>query len=128
MSKIIVKQTELAEFFGVNRVTIREWQIKGMPYRKAKGKGHSGEYVSPLCLNWRVGDVWNTKYRWDLNSIEKILAAWIGGHMIGRDRFELDAESEKHFESMIDHIKREMGASESEVFMAIGKVKQILNV
>ncbi len=45
--------SEIAQFFEVNRTTVREWQKRGMPCTTPKRHGQSAAYDIALVAYWR---------------------------------------------------------------------------
>lgn len=59
-----VSQSAIAEFFGVDRTTVRAWQKKGLPHIN-NGKGKSLTFVGPLAVRWRIGQKAGLEYKID---------------------------------------------------------------
>ena len=52
---IFVTQTKLAALLGVDRGTVRDFQLRGMPH-EAGQRGRPARYCVPVCVHWVAGD------------------------------------------------------------------------
>jgi len=51
---LISGQQSIADFFGVSRETIDNWQKDGLPVAVRGGPGMASKYDSAKCLAWRI--------------------------------------------------------------------------
>jgi len=72
-------QTEMAEWFGVDRTTVTQYQRDGMPFIRG-GRGKANLYDAFVCLLWRMGrDQAKKKGLSRLPALTYILSAWLCG-------------------------------------------------
>ena len=79
MDFLNLSQAEIAGLFGVDRTTIRAWQLVGMPYQRPAAKGAKAGYCAAVCIHWRAGHRLAESRRVDLTAHQKLAVGWLAG-------------------------------------------------